>query len=381
MDGKTRLTHGEFKRMTGAVFVNETQLIPMMMLSEWENSKAPEYELPCEKEYASRYRDFCMKPPVHCLKLVTHDSQGRKLTSSPGLGVCASCDHQQGAMMGEYRGFLRINLKLNSYTLGDSGGTGIDAQDCRNEVPCINDGFPNLILVPVRGVAGLSTRDLFAAASDIKAGEELCWNYGFNPPFKLSSPYAELRPKEVRDFIKKHPIEKLYLCIEKVSNRTCSFDELCIGEQFRYVLETPSVIFLMIFDGTISVEVGGRFLKTSAEAALAMDASSGQHMLQMRMIPKIVQDSLNMKQLLTKEFPCLAEKFDQWIKSLPARAGMISALGLSSFSNVFLFKLVQKFCKDTVKISEETLLGVWDIFEKDQCEKIQEYLQSQKKPK
>jgi hypothetical protein len=88
-----------------------------------------------------------------------------------------------------------------------------------------------------------------------------------------------------------------------------------------------------------------------------------------------------MKKLLTKEFPCLAEKFDQWIKSLPARAGMMSTLGLASFANVFLFKLVQKFRTDTVKISEETLLGVWDIFEKDQCEKIQEYLQSQKKPK
>jgi hypothetical protein len=380
-DGKTRLTHGGFKRMTGAVFVHETQLIPMMMLREWENSKAPEYEFPCVKEYASRYRDLCMKPPVHCLKLVTHDSQGRKLTSSPGLGVFASCDHQQGAMMGEYRGFLRINLKLNSYTLGDPGGTGIDAQDCRNEIPCINDGFPNVILVPLRGVAGLSTRDLFAAASDIKAGEELCWNYGFNPSFKLGSPYAELRPQEARDFIKRHPIEELYQCIEKATDRTCSFDELCIGEKFRYILQTPSVIFLMIFDGTISAEVGERFLKTSAEAALSIDASSGQHLLPMLYIPQIAQNSIETKQLLAQKLPCLTEKFDQWINSLPARTGMTSALGLARLANVFLFKLVQKFSNDTVETSEKTLLGVWDIFEKDQCEKIQEYLQPQKKPK
>ena len=180
----------------------------------------------------------------------------------------------------------------------------------------------------------------------------------------------------MRAFIKKHRIEDLYLCIEKVHERTCSFDELCIGEQFRYILQTPSVIFLMIFDGTISSTIGERLLKTAAETAIASDASSGQYMIPMRMIPKIVQDSLDMKELLSKRLPCLTEKFDQWIKSLPARAGLISTIELALRTNAFLLKLMENFCSDTAKIPEETLLGLWNEWERDQLEQIRVYTRS-----
>lgn len=346
-EGQT-LTFGDFKRLTGATYLRETHLTPELMFEQWEHTPKP-HEYPFVENYAREYRNFCLLPPTHQLKKVTCDSGNKPLTFSPGLGLFATDDIFKGILIGEYKGLFSKNSQPNEYSLADDDGTGVDAQNYRNEFALANDGFPNIVLVPARGIGGLSTRDLFVAADPIERGEQLCWNYGFLPLLKWMRPYVELRPEEMREFISTDDLKYLVQCSRKVGQRTCSFDEFVIGEKFRYIVQTPSAVFLMIFDKILTPE--------EVEEFIICDEMSEPY----KQLLEVARSCLKMKAKLLESIP-----YAQWIRSLPARAGIAFTLEAAKRANQLLTKFSTKPKKE--------LLALWNRFTSVQQSEIEKHV-------
>jgi hypothetical protein len=367
--GEKRLTQGEFKQLTGATFVLETHLTPEMMFGEWKDAVPYKSELPFEEKYTKQYGSFCQNPPVHRLKKVTHDSRGAALLSSPGLGLFASRNFKCGELIGEYKGFFTTERTVNLFALAYKNGKGIDALAHRNDIPHINDGFINVVLIPGRCIAGLSVRDLFVTADKINADDQFCWNYGHIPHLKVGFPYAELRPKEARAFMKQHKLIDLEECLDKVAEKTCSFEEYVKAEKFRYILQTPSVIFLMVFDGTIGLDICIELLATS----VSMNYITREEIEPLVSLPEVVNECIKMRQLLQKAMPCLTKKYDPWITSLPARAGLAFALDMARHANTYLLRLMTKLYGKIVE--EQALQTYWDMMEEAQLKLIKRHLE------
>ncbi len=368
-EGDKRMGLGEFKQLTGATFLSETHVTPELMFREWEDAVPYEAELPLETEYAKQYRSFCVNPPIHRLKKVIHDSRREVLVSSPGMGLYANRKYQCGELMGEYKGLFTTGNTVSAYALAYKNGKGVDALKYRNEIPQINDGFINVVLMPGRCLAGLSARDLFVTADVVNMGEQFCWNYGYSPRLKIGSPYAELRPKEAREFIKHHKISDLVKCLEKSGKRTCSFEEFTKAEKFRYILQTPSVIFLMIFDGTILLKEGEELLKISVK----MDCITDEEVLSLASLFTTVKECIDMRQRIEKMMPCLTKKYDRWITSLPARAGLFFGLEMATKANNVLAQIIKKQCAKEIS-GEQSLLVYWNTMERSHLEVIEKHL-------
>ena len=368
-EGDKRLTFGEFKQLTGATFLSETHLSPELMFREWEDAVPYKAVLPLEAEYAKQYRSFCLNPPIHRLKKVIHNSRGEILASSPGLGLYANRKYHCGELMGEYKGLFTMGNTVSAYALAYKNGKGVEALKYRNEIPQINDGFINVVLMPGRCIAGLTARGLFVTADVVNVGEQFCWNYGYSPHLKIGFPYAELRPKEAREFIKHHKTSDLVECLEKSGKRTCSFEEFVKAEKFRYILQTPSVIFLMIFDGTIHLKEGEALLKIS----VTMDCITDEEMLPLASLIITVKECIDMRQRIEKIMPCLTKKYDQWIASLPARAGFVFGLEMATKANSFLLQIIKKQSAKEMT-AEQSLLLYWNTMERSHLEVIEKHL-------
>ena len=363
-DGKL-LTYGDFKKVTGATHVRETHLSVELMWRQWENDAKPhEFQL-CER-FAKEYRNFCDHPPVHQLKRVTSDSHGNPLIVSPGLGLYATRDYTVGELAGEYKGLYTDGSLVSAFSLTDDDEYGVDAKDFRNDMPHTNDGFPNILLVPVRGVAGLSTRDIFVVADQVKAGEQLCSNYGFIPYLKAFQPYVELRAKEAREFVKAHSVQDLMQCFYKVAERDCTFDDFIIGEKFRYFLETPAVIYWMLLDQTLTIDQGKALVQFALSTHTIPEDIRFPTLETMHLL---VEECHSMRTLLTKQMPCLLKEYNGWIQSLPARAGIVFTLDTIPKAHNLLRMMTRKR-----GASQKDVLQLWNKFKTNHLEEIKAHV-------
>ena len=348
------LTYGDFKKVTGATYVQETHLSLELMWEQWKTDSQP-HEYPFFKRFAKRYRDFCDHPPVHQLKQAT-------CNPSPGLGLYAMRGFQVGELVGEYKGLFTDGNALSEYSLSDEGECGVDAKKFRNDMAHANDGFPSVLPVPLRGVAGLSTRDLFVAADNLKAGDELCYNYGFVPYVKAFMPYAELRPKEVRAFIKSDTLNNLMQCFDKVAKRVCTFEEFVKGEKLRYILQTPAVLFTMLLDQSLTNEQGETLVLYALTTGSIPKVVTFPTFVTM---PQLVEQCLKMRRLVKKQMPYLLKEYNAWIQSLPARAGIVFTLDAVPKAHGILNMMSRK--KDK---SETKVFALWNKFKTTQLEEI-----------
>jgi hypothetical protein len=320
------LTHAQFKQLTGAVYVHEVYLTQKLMLAEWSFAATakdvfPKNAIPFKEKYEKQYSNDIDKIPIHQLKKVTQDSSRKALISSPGYGLYAARSFTLGEMIGEYKGLLSDTAIVNEYSIGCPGWKSIDALTHRNDIPHINDGFMNVVLVPGTKIGGLSMRCLFVAAEDIKEEEQFCWNYGFHPLTKLWNPYVELRPTEVRKFIKAYRIEELVECLKNaIMNKTVTFESFVKAEKFRYILQTPAVIFSMILDKTVTPEEGNQLLKRSFEMNCI---PSDQKDFSWKNLGNVAQQCLTIKETLSKRKDCLVNKYDDFIKTFPGQIGFL----------------------------------------------------------
>lgn len=338
-----KLTGRKFQELTGARFVNEMQCTPHQLLSQWRWSHE---HVPVGQSFlfTNSILSKLTIPPIHQMKKVIQDSSGHPLSHSPGYGLFAATNLNPGDYIGEYLGAWEDYLTPSPYSLACEIGGGIEAKDERNGIPVINDGFPNVILVPVDNYKGLQRRDFFVTSEKVQEGDQFCWNYGFSIHQKVIGPYAELRPKEARAFIKQYSVEKLAKCLERVGERVCSFEEFVIAERFRYLLGTPSVIFLMMIDQTITVKEG----KALLDHSLTSNCISTYEIRSFKSIPEMAQQCINLQKKLAP-YPDLARQYIGYILSLPGQFGLICAMeGTSMMNNLIEPMIGQQFFIDAL---------------------------------
>jgi hypothetical protein len=159
----------------------------------------------------------------------------------------------RGEIIGEYLGkqgpHSYKEWKTMAYILD-----GIDAEKYGNEIGRINDGFPNIVGVPVSSGLRPSLRYIFIAAEPIKEGSEFCWDYGAKQSTKFG-PYQELRPQALRNWIKEQDVSSLPDLLKRtrwkvVATGEASFDEYFLFKKLCYLL-APSVFFSLILEGVI----------------------------------------------------------------------------------------------------------------------------------
>lgn len=355
---QTQLTQAKFHELTSAVFIEENNMTRDHLWSEWNSSSAilDACVFPFTMQIAQQYGEFVKKPPIHILRKVTHDSQGIPLFSSPGLGLFAHHPIKRGDIIGEYQGNIRQNPIYDKFLLGWNSGL-----THRNEIPQINDGFINVVLVLIPNTKGLSRRQMFIAADDIQPGEQLCWNYSLNH-IKLG-PYAELRPQEVRAFIKLENVDELIQCLATaLVNRKLSFENFVRAEKFRYILTTPSVLFTMTLDGTLDGTTAKKLLATSYN----MDCIQANDP---KILQGVVESALECRHLKNRlqSLPRMAAAYYQYFITLSAKEGIVVTLALArennkSLSNAFsrIEKSLGQLDKEGLKKCDAMLLDLWN---------------------
>ena len=140
--------------------------------------------------------------------------------------------------------------------LGDVFGEKslVDFVECanfQNEIAQINDGFCNVALFPLHNIRGLGTRYILVSIEPILPGNRLCLNRDFKA-FLKEAPYVEIRPEKTREFVARYDFNYLMTCYDRLQNKTASLEEFAVAEKLRYIADTPSVLFLLTFEGLLS---------------------------------------------------------------------------------------------------------------------------------
>jgi hypothetical protein len=378
--GKTSaLTQQQFAKITQAEYIDEVIVTPTRML---ENQLVGEsfkgYVFPFSERIKRQFEErFIKNPPVHVLGEVTHNSSREPLKFSPGTGLFANADFSSETIIGEFKGVSTHVFVENRYVLQGN----MDCLKYRNEVSQINDGFPQLVIVPLLNCHGLPLRRALVASETIKKGEQTCWDYGFNKA-KLD-PYIELRPKELRAFVKKlydHKyISMLVSCLVRSgSTNNVNFEEFGLAMKLRYVLGTPVPFFNMIADGTLN-ESKARELWKLANHAGSIDFEAAPKILQS--LCDIAFDFVQMKKQLEKHFPKTAEAYFKYFMDLPAsRISITETLSLIEQTNKTLKSILKKYDalpdKSAVEASDTEFLKQWGIMQQKMDAAILDSLKS-----
>lgn len=339
-----KLTGEEFTRLTSANYVTEMRCTPDQLLKQWS---LPQKLDPPESLFAFKKTLKFTTPPIHQMKKVTHDSAGRALSQPLGYGLFTAQKISAGVCIGEYLGSFEDDVVSTPYTLACRRGGWVEAEKMRNGIPQINDGFINVVLIHENNSKGLMDRACFFTTDELKEGEQFCWNYGFVFRRKVMEPYEELRPKEARDFVKKHTLDFLLNNFMHVGEGNASFVAYANAEKFRYLLETPSVIFLMMIDNTITIGQGCELLKWST----IIGCITEDDIKRFEEMPMIAEQCRNLLEKF-KGSSDLTKMYFEYIVSLPGQYGLICALaGLKQLNIQLNSWLAQKtLITDLIKV-------------------------------
>ena len=249
-DGKiSQLTHGKFEKLTGAVYIEENYVARTWMIDQWRDGE--QNEGPTSKwnvidhMFKEKYNQFLLKPPMHLLKKITHNDEKKQLAKSPGFGLLARTDHKAKEILGEYRARVDIH-DGNDYTINDDW----NGLNFRSDIARANDGFPNSIVLRVCNSRNLAERCLLVATTEIRAGEQMCYDYSSAHLLKLQ-PYVEFRPSALRQFVNNADLQKIVAIMKGKNVSQDVFDQAILYDQFKYISETPFTLFTMVWDGSI----------------------------------------------------------------------------------------------------------------------------------
>ena len=298
------------------------------LIKDWLHKEPYEETFSFEGSFKEKYKQFINTPCINILSRVYQDSTGARLPASPGLGLFASRNYSTQSIIGEYKGVISVHQPQSPYALSE----GLESEEFRNEIPQVNDGFPNVAVIQIPNVQGLNFRRMMITLHIIKEGEQFCWNYGFHT-VKLG-PYVELRGKEMREFIKGNDTKKLAQCLflNGTNSRHISFEDYVRAEQFRYVLQTPAALFLMALDGTIDEKK----VRELNDLAYMMDCIPNSVPPILRTVADVAVECFKMKQSLRRLFPKTSQAYSKYFETLTSRIELKHVLDAAPQANKFL---------------------------------------------
>lgn len=256
-DKVSQLTHELFKKLTNSQYLDESYVDRAYMIQKWrdtELNKAPSEGDPSQsicESFKEQYKKFMHNPVQHKIRQLTHDDQKKKLAFSPGFGVFATKSFKLGEVLGEYKAHIGPELK-NDFTLAKYW----QGLDYRNEIVIANDGFPNALILNINNTQGLPERPIMVSTAPIEAGEQICWDYSSNHTIKVQQ-YLEFRGMALRKFVNSTQLDKVTDLVKRVSHHysKASFEDLAMHTHLQYIVETPRVLYNMVWDGSTEASV------------------------------------------------------------------------------------------------------------------------------
>ena len=326
-DGKevVPLTQKKFRQLTGATYLEESFFDSVKYLECWKN-EPEKVNFPFKDKVIGEYRAY-RKPSLYMKSL---DS----LDSLIGYGIFSAEEIAKGQIIGEYVGKVyQKELDRTGYTITGNK----DGKEFRNEMAMVNDGFPNVTIFPVSGVKGQSERQVFFAINRIRPGDQLVWNYG--PNHIKFDPRVELRPRELRDFIKLCDYEELSKLVFRMgTSQDITLDEFCRAEKFRYVVGTPSVLFTLIIDGSVSIDQGRRLFEIGRELFCLPSINCVDKLFEVSSKNRMIND-----RLVSLGLRRTAEHYLQTILELSEKKRLAEALSYAGFYVGWMEKLLIKY--------------------------------------
>lgn len=340
----SRLTNGAYLEKTRAEFLEEYKATQIQIFQTWRALDKTAWEFPFIANLKREYESYLQNPLSHVLAKVTENSSGAALPFSPGLGIFAKEDVVAGQVLGEYFGKIvddENSVQDKEYLLND-----VDGRYYRNEVAQINDGFCNTIILTLYDERGLFNRYILVAIDSIKAGEQFCWNYGFGHGVK-EGPYMELRPKEIREFIKEHAMDYLVECHNKTLAKKASLEEFGLAEKFAYLLDSPSVLFSLALEEALTTQESLLIQQTYIQTRLAENCPTDPLFYEMT---TIAQECISLyEKLVDYDFPETASFYRSYVRALPEKELFLRALDLIGALNEYVTEYLDEYAETTDK--------------------------------
>lgn len=253
-----RLTHRQFREKTGAVYLRENYVSRKWLVDEWRSGSKAEKESissACwehtEQVFKKKYHQFQLNPPVHRVRKVTRDDNNQVLKHTPGFGLFADRDYEPNEIIGEYLAKIGKH-QANDYSLGRDW----DASGFGNAMRLINDAYPNVQILTLSNLNHLAERHLITTISKIKKGDQICLDYTSSHRIKIS-PYIELRPAALRQFIANFDMEKFRSYTVPLPG-TKGFLDIVFAKaiqdvQLKYLVHTSGLLFTLVWEGAAKI--------------------------------------------------------------------------------------------------------------------------------
>lgn len=282
------MTAEHFSTLTNAQYVSNCKIDREQLWHQMQDRSTPNYSFFKEIKQQEQH----VKKSLLALGYVSRDSEGKLLKMRCGIGLFAAEVIPVRTIIGEYCGQIESSPKQNPYLLRN-----INAQPMRNETAHINDGFPNCICVDIGPSQGLSKRYLMVAAKTLAVGEQILWNYGYHKV--KTSFYIELAKKECRLFSETMRVETyLHLCFA-LSHFNSSFESYVEAEKYRYILHTPSILFIQGIERSVDRKIIKKLLRIGCDELVI----PSEHHEFTRKIPKAVKRAHRDLQAMQQDYP------------------------------------------------------------------------------
>ena len=334
---ETPLTSEAFQKITGAEYSEELLVERECLVQEW--TKRPSFDgiFSFAAAYREPYLKFRASPPVHLIAKIERDSSGNALSQSPGWGICSTKSFEKGEIIGEYTG---IKTKEKTASSAYSSLGNVEAERFGSSATRINDGTPNVMILFLPDCMGLAQRTIYLASERILKGDQFCSNYG-NSIKKHS--YSELRGKEVRQFIKTHTIRELLPDFIELgrSHKRISFDGAIKANMLAYIFQTPSIVFNMLLDGSISFKLAQEIIDVAHMAHMLPGSPPRQAAIRSQMCSQVNAIMQLEKKLAVLSLP-LATQYAAFFKALPSRTGIYEVLNAAEQTHALMTNMLMQ---------------------------------------
>lgn len=267
----------DFKRLTGATYIEENYVHPLTWHDRWVNFYNPLLIQPTilksQEQLLDLYERF--RSESRQLTVMKHDPQ-------IGYYLCASGLIKKGTIVEEYLAeisdvhlpnlhhhrkkhdseedkFIFHDRGDKEYTFEGFYAGSVERErknsfSRRNLASQINCSFPNLLSYKIYNVEGMLERVIFIANTKIKKGEPLTFDY--HSPVKLGC-YVEMRLKEMERFFKSKTLETLKTYLPRTSypdDLTERLNRLGEESKLTYLLTTPTAMLALISKNIMSID-------------------------------------------------------------------------------------------------------------------------------
>lgn len=222
--------------------------------------------------------------------------------------------------------FVYINNPSVDYVLG-----AIDAYEFRGLMGFVSDSFPNVITIPLRATRGVHERVLFIAATKIKKGEVLAFDYGKEHQTKRM-PFKELRQEAMEMFA---------ACAEKTLKKIKSSGEndsleeflefLSLRSRLGYLVHSPIAMLSLYLKRIVSIET---LREISDQISALKDDDGGFGFVTKWHSPKSVPEKF-LETLENFDAECTAERNIPFVKK--AKTALLEMIGKKSTLEIYRF--------------------------------------------